>query len=233
MTVPGPFAATSLQGEWTIDALHQFFIRLLAEMDMRYEQRYAAQNEAVRAAMTAADAALERVRVHTTELVAAAEQRATARSEGLEQALSAAIEDCRNRIVELDKLTEAKFVTYRTLIDSSADKVALALTAADKAVNKAELATEKRFEGVNEFRSQLSDQAATFMPRTEAEARTAQNTEKISDMNTRIAELDKRIAEISSRTGGHQDSTKNLVTIIGLALGALTIVVSIYLAMHK
>jgi hypothetical protein len=38
------------------------------------------------------------------------------------------------------------------------------------AVLKAEQATEKRFEGVNEFRTTLSDQQRTFLPRQEYEA---------------------------------------------------------------
>src|SRR6185369_3165104 len=42
-----------------------------------------------------------------------------------------------------------------------------AMQAAAKAIDKAELATERRFEGVNEFRQTLSDQARTFMNREE------------------------------------------------------------------
>jgi len=51
-----------------------------------------------------------------------------------------------------------------------------------KAIEKAEMATEKRFEGVNEFRDQLRDQALTFMPRSEAEVRIIALTER-SDVN--------------------------------------------------
>ena len=45
--------------------------------------------------------------------------------------------------------------------------VLAALAAAEKAVSKAEIAAEKRFDAVNEFRGQLKDQAATFVTRTE------------------------------------------------------------------
>lgn len=38
------------------------------------------------------------------------------------------------------------------------------------AVTKAEEATEKRFEGVNEFRNTLADQQRTFIPRAEYES---------------------------------------------------------------
>jgi len=42
-----------------------------------------------------------------------------------------------------------------------------ALNAQKEAVLKSEAANEKRFEGVNEFRGQLKDQAATFITRSE------------------------------------------------------------------
>ncbi len=60
--------------------------------------------------------------------------------------------------------------------------VQIAMVASEKAVVKAEIAAEKRFEATNEFRGQLSDQAATFMPRVEAEQRLMQLGEKIEDV---------------------------------------------------
>lgn len=60
--------------------------------------------------------------------------------------------------------------------------VQIAMIASEKAVVKAEIAAEKRFEAVNEFRGQLADQAATFMPRAEAEQRMASLAEKLDDM---------------------------------------------------
>jgi hypothetical protein len=59
-------------------------------------------------------------------------------------------------------------VFYTRRFEDLDAKTTLALAAADKAVTKAEIATEKRFEGVNEFRSTLADQAANLMPRAEA-----------------------------------------------------------------
>jgi hypothetical protein len=72
------------------------------------------------------------------------------------------------RLSELEKLMNAKFEGVRTSMDAQAEKVALALAASDKAVTKAEIATEKRFESVNEFRAQLQDQTRTFVAREEA-----------------------------------------------------------------
>ena len=46
---------------------------------------------------------------------------------------------------------------------SSQDAVQAALKSAELAVNKAEVAAEKRFDNVNEFRQTLSDQTKTFV----------------------------------------------------------------------
>jgi hypothetical protein len=69
--------------------------------------------------------------------------------------------------------TAVAFASQKAAIDA-------ALAAADRAVLKAEAATEKRFEGVNEFRSALADQQRTFMPRSEADSRMASAMERIS-----------------------------------------------------
>lgn len=60
------------------------------------------------------------------------------------------------------------------------ENVAAALAAAKEAVVKAEMAADKRFESVNEFRQTLSDQATTFMPRMESNARLDAMSEKIA-----------------------------------------------------
>lgn len=68
-----------------------------------------------------------------------------------------------------------------------------ALLSAEKAVTKAELAADKRFEAVNEFRAQLADQAATLMARTEADARLLALSEKLE---TETARVNAQIGEI-------------------------------------
>lgn len=90
------------------------------------------------------------------------------------------------RVSALDRLMEAKFVTFKVLVDSQAEKVLLALNAADKAVSKAEIATEKRFESVNEFRSSLSDQALNLVSKLEFTAVTKGLSDKLSDLADRI-----------------------------------------------
>lgn len=57
-----------------------------------------------------------------------------------------------------------------------------ALAAAERAVGKAETATEKRFDSVNEFRAALTDMTREQMPRGEADTRFAALSEKIDEL---------------------------------------------------
>lgn len=131
----------------------------------------------------------------------------------------------------LSQLTDAKFVTFRALIDSQAEKVALALAASDKAVNKAELATEKRFEAVNEFRGQLNDQAARLLERREAEARFAAMGIQIDSTayrgNERLAAVESRLDRIEATAAGARDKTSGIQANIGLYLAVATVIITI------
>lgn len=84
---------------------------------------------------------------------------------------------------------------YNRRFEDLDTKTTLALTAADKAVNKAETATEKRFEGVNEFRQTLADQASRLMPREEA-------LSKFGNLEKDIAALDKEIQALREQRSG-------------------------------
>ena len=90
------------------------------------------------------------------------------------------------RIHALDRLTDARITTLRTLIDSQAESVTLALASADKAVTKAERATERRFDSVNEFRETLSDQTKSFISRAEFEALRDVSSTRITDLSSRL-----------------------------------------------
>lgn len=96
------------------------------------------------------------------------------------------------------------------------DKEALfaALIAMEKAVTKAEVATEKRFDGVNEFRQSLADQAkiakereADFMTRREYAA-------QHEAMILQISELAKRLDRNDGRRDGVGLSASTLFSII-------------------
>ena len=98
--------------------------------------------------------------------------------------------------------------------DAQEKAVAAALAAAKEAVIKAELAAEKRFESVNEFRNTLKDQQQTLLPRTEADVR-------LKNIESRINSI-----EISQSTAAGKQEGINwlwsiLVGLTGLAIGSL------------
>lgn len=103
--------------------------------------------------------------------------------------------------------------TLKHLVES----MAAALLAAKEAVEKAERAAEKRFESVNEFRSQLADQAASFMPRSEAEALIRGSTEKIDALTARIDKHEGGAAGISSAGTIAAAVVTALIALAGLA----------------
>ena len=68
------------------------------------------------------------------------------------------------------KVMDERDLRYQQRFEAQSTAIKDALIAAEKAVTKAEVATERRFESVNEFRQTLSDQAAKFVTRTEFHA---------------------------------------------------------------
>jgi predicted transcriptional regulator len=89
------------------------------------------------------------------------------------------------------KATDAAFVAQqtamRTAFDAADRAVQAALQAVKEASDKADAASEKRFDSVNEFRNTLSDQASRLMPRIEAEARIQAMTDRADDAADRNA----------------------------------------------
>lgn len=98
--------------------------------------------------------------------------------------------------------------------DGQEKAVAAALQAAKEAVTKAETAAEKRFDSVNEFRQQLSDQAASFMPRREAEQR--------------LGVLETQANRQSGKEDGSGRFGAILVSIVSLAIAAVSVLVVVF-----
>jgi hypothetical protein len=78
--------------------------------------------------------------------------------------VAAKLEALRELVDERDHRYEDRF----TAMD---EKTGLALTSSKEAVAKAETATEKRFDSVNEFRGQQKDMMTSFASRVEVNAR--------------------------------------------------------------
>lgn len=87
-------------------------------------------------------------------------------------------------------------------------ETAAALAAADKAIQKSEAAVEKRFDAVNEFRAQLSDQAASFMPRKESDVRMDALIERIDASAERINALQLQISSRLDLTQGQAQGSR-------------------------
>lgn len=89
-----------------------------------------------------------------------------------------------------DRATTTTVISLREYVDVRLEALEkgmnAAINAAQKAVDKAEVASERRFEGVNEFRAALNDNARLLMPRSEAEQIFNAMTEKIEVLNARI-----------------------------------------------
>jgi hypothetical protein len=91
--------------------------------------------------------------------------------------------------------------------------VGLALSAADKAVLKAETATEKRFESVNEFRQTLSDQTRSFL-------RISEHTVEMTAVNERLSRTDDALRQLQVWQG-------NIAGRMAVIAAAMTIVIAL------
>lgn len=117
-------------------------------------------------------------------------------------------------------LIEANDKNYNQRFDNVIEATKNALAAADRAVTKAEGATEKRFEGVNEFRNTLSDQQRTFVPRNEIEILIRGLNDKIDALNsTTIAKQGEKV--------GIGQGWAWAVAIVSLVIAAYAIIESV------
>jgi hypothetical protein len=85
-------------------------------------------------------------------------------------------------LAALQRLMDERDRRYEERFVAMDEKTSLALAASEKAVVKAEMATEKRFDSVNEFRDTLRDQASQLLPRAEADSKFAAVNEKFEDI---------------------------------------------------
>lgn len=96
----------------------------------------------------------------------------------------------------------------------------VALEAAEKAVTKAESASERRFESINEFRGQLNDMINTLMPRAEAQTRDRALIERLDTMRDAQTALSSRLDLMAGQS-------KGVGTSIGFIVGAVGVITSI------
>ena len=118
-----------------------------------------------------------------------------------------------------DQRYDQRFVDSQTAVAAAlaAARIAVdaALSAAKEAVLKAEVASDKRFEGVNEFRQTLADQQRTLIPRIEAEQR-------IGGLEAQIKELKTANSLRIGMQAGAKDSWGYVVGGVGILIAILT-----------
>lgn len=202
---------------WTVDTLSSHFNSLIQELDRRYEQRFVAQEKAIRAAIDLAPPLGSQVAVAQSQITAL-EAKFITIIQGQKDAIDTAKDIANKAVVKAEAAADKALLESR--IGGLKESFVEALSNADKAVSKAEAAAERRFASVNEFRAQLSDQAATFMPRLESIARHEQTAEKITTLQTQVSDrlgsLQSRLDRIEGKSGGINAGWGYLVAAVGL-----------------
>jgi len=146
--------------------------------------------------------------------------------------IQAVEEKLKDHKVLLDERYKTQSESLSTAFLAADKAVQAALTSAEKAVAKAEGSADKRFDGVNEFRRTLSDQAKEFaerskdfMSRTEADAKITAIVEKADSLekanvtahqlqSQRLSELDQRLSSRLDLTKGKSDGTNNTIAFL-------------------
>ncbi len=165
----------------------------------------------------------------------------TARLDSAIEALTQRIEDQRLMLDEryatsvkaLDAAFKAQQLAMETAFTAADKAVQAALSSAEKAVTKAESAAEKRFESVNEFRAQLTDQAATFLSRSEGEIRFSALAERLDTLTganaIRLTEVERRLNLTQGKASGANTLWGYIVGGIGTLIAIIAIVLSVVL----
>lgn len=123
-----------------------------------------------------------------------------------------------------DKRYEERFAASQKALElglmGTKSEISLALQAADRAVQKAEAATEKRFESVNEFRGTLDQQQRTLIPRSEVSV-------LVEGLNEKIASLTKGHDEQKAIVSKMQAERQGVVGGWGYAVGAVGLLLAL------
>jgi hypothetical protein len=130
-------------------------------------------------------------------------------------------EHIRVLIAASDKRYEQRFECFEHNIElrftEQKSATAAALAAADRAVQKAETAAEKRFESVNEFRNTLGDQQRNLMPRSEVDV-------LVKGLESKVEGLKEQVNQIHDERRGVVGGWGYAVGVIGFVLTLANII---------
>jgi hypothetical protein len=129
--------------------------------------------------------------------------------------LKAQLVALESRFTGFKELMEERDRRYAQRAASQDDAVAKALETSKEAVTKAESATERRLETLNELRGVVVDQARDF-------ARKAEVQLLVDGIEKRVEGISKAVTEMAAHGGGIRDALGWLVGIAGLVIAAIT-----------
>jgi len=129
------------------------------------------------------------------------------------------------KIIAIKNVMDERDTRYEQRFKAMDEKTGLALTSSKEAVTKAEIATEKRFDSVNEFRKTLADQASGFMPRQEYVSNHQSLVDKIEaikeSFNKEITGLRESRSQSEGRSSGFSASWGIAISISLLAMALI------------
>jgi hypothetical protein len=111
-----------------------------------------------------------------------------------------------------EKLMEERDKRYQQRSDSQDVAVKAALENSEKAIIKAEAATERRLEGLNELRDMAIDQAGAFARK-----------EDLKVYDVKLQALDETVKTLMGRSGGIKETWGYVVGFGGLLLATITL----------
>jgi hypothetical protein len=233
-----------------------------AALQLQLDQRFTSESDARHTALTAATTAIQAALTAVQERAVLLQQELDRRLETTRREVEALEKQLNTRLgtvqrealamqLQLDQRFETESEARRVALATATAAIQAALSAAETAVNKAEVATEKRFDGVNEFRRALTDQTATFPTRDEVNVRIEaisasvnRNTEALKDIELRFTS---RLDLASGRTGGQAElaaesreerglkhsSVQLIIAAVAVFLTLISITIAVVVSLHN
>ena len=128
-------------------------------------------------------------------------------------------------VLRLEAIMAERDRSYISQIQALKEAVSSALISADKAVSKAETASEKRFDSVNEFRAALTDNNTNFVRHDYYNERHSSLEVRVDNVNEKVNELLRRWEATKGRGGAFSDIGGWIVALITSGIAILAVAV--------
>jgi hypothetical protein len=235
---------------WTVGTLRDYFITLIGAndkryieehrlihdlmnaADRRYEERFNSQEASVVLSFAAQEKGVSTALLAQEKLINTSfssvqslfEKIMAERETRHDQVASAKEKAVYNAITDLRHEGEQARLALK-------DSLAISIITASNAVQKAEIAAEKRFDGVNEFRATLADQQRNLIPRTEVDVLVQGINEKIATQAMFINDQNNRVIALAATVSGRSEGTSSgwgyAVGAIGLVIAVMSIIFTV------